>query len=712
MPSEKKITQKAAIAPYEAVGVVAAQSLGEPGTQMSIPYSERVIIKENNDVKIVRIGEFIDSMIKRFGCVKHDGHEICNLANEVYAPSLNCDEKIEWGRITSVSRHRSPEKLIRITLSSGRQITATPFHSFVIRKNNKIIPVATADLPAGERLPVLRNLTIHSSKPGVNVESTLENFYSKKVPAFTYSADDAFVSSLLRGYFDNNGNVTIQRNAICFSSVSKELIDGISILLLRFGIFSTKGRKKNGYTLSISYRYAEKFLGMIGSEVQAKIDALKILAANGSKNGYNLTDVIPGPGNLLMDAARRLGFPMHIVNNFTKKQKIGRSTLVKYLNIFDAIASEKDIALTELEPLRKAVESDVVWDRIVSIEYIVPDDAFVYDFTVPGTETFTTFDGVITHNTMRTFHYAGVAEHVPTGLPRLIEIVDSKKEPKKAITDIHIKPSYAKSQVEIEKIAIDLSSVTVSDVASLMDNLGERIIKIKFNEKEGKAIGITFSMLKKALEEYKATSRINDEEKIITIKPKKIKDSEEVTARNVRRITNRIKGILVRGVRGLHRAVVIKGEDGYFIRAAGFNIEGILANEAVDPTKIYTNNIKEIERVFGIEAARNAIVKEIQDVMDMQKLYVDIRHIMLIADAMTFGGQIKPIGRHGLSGEKIGVLGRAAFEETIKHLVNASAAAIEEHLIGVTENIIIGQTVPVGTGRIRLLMKEKKGKKE
>ncbi len=133
-------------------------------------------------------------------------------------------------------------------------------------------------------------------------------------------------------------------------------------------------------------------------------------------------------------------------------------------------------------------------------------------------------------------------------------------------------------------------------------------------------------------------------------------------------------------------------------------------HSAVDPKRVYTNNIKELERVYGIEAARNAILRETKDVLDMQGLFVDIRHIMLIADAMTYCGEIKSIGRHGLSGEKVGVLGRAAFEETIKHLINASSFAEEEKLIGVTENIIVGQTVPVGTGKIRLVMKAKKKK--
>jgi DNA-directed RNA polymerase subunit A" len=171
-----------------------------------------------------------------------------------------------------------------------------------------------------------------------------------------------------------------------------------------------------------------------------------------------------------------------------------------------------------------------------------------------------------------------------------------------------------------------------------------------------------------------------------------------------------VRDSIVRGVPGIHKAVVLKGPEEYFIRAGGFNVIGACEHQAVDQKRIYTNNIKEIERVYGIEAARNSIVREIKDVMDMQKLFVDIRHIMLIADAMTFGGSVKSIGRHGLSGEKVGVLGRAAFEETIKHLINASAFAEEEKLIGVTENIIVGQTVPVGTGKIKLVMKVQKKK--
>jgi DNA-directed RNA polymerase subunit A" len=320
-----------------------------------------------------------------------------------------------------------------------------------------------------------------------------------------------------------------------------------------------------------------------------------------------------------------------------------------------------------------------------------------------------------TQMTMRTFHFAGVAEHVPTGLPRLIEIVDAKKEPKKSIIDIYLKSSYARSRPEAEKVAKELASVFVSDVADVEDDLETLTIKVTYNEKDGKGQGVTFAMLKKALEEFSGETKSDDTS--VTIKPAKEskskkdeKEKKKVTAKSVRKLTQKVKDAIVRGVRGIHKAVVIKGNEEYFIRAGGFNLIGALENTAIDPKRIYTNNIKEIERVYGIEAARNAIVREIKDVMDMQKLFVDIRHIMLIADAMTYAGSIKSIGRHGLSGEKVGVLGRAAFEETIKHLINAAAFSEEEKLIGVTENIIVGQTVPVGTGKIKLVMKYPKKK--
>jgi len=127
--------------------------------------------------------------------------------------------------------------------------------------------------------------------------------------------------------------------------------------------------------------------------------------------------------------------------------------------------------------------------------------------------------------------------------------------------------------------------------------------------------------------------------------------------------------------------------------------------KGVDHKRTITNDIHEIEKVLGIEAARAAIINEIMKVLEDQGLDVDIRHILLIADMMTRTGRVRQVGRHGVSGEKPSVLARAAFEVTVKHLLEGAARGEIDELKGITENVIVGQIIPLGTGIVELYMK-------
>ncbi|MGA9029451.1 MAG: DNA-directed RNA polymerase subunit A'', partial [Methanoregula sp.] len=120
-------------------------------------------------------------------------------------------------------------------------------------------------------------------------------------------------------------------------------------------------------------------------------------------------------------------------------------------------------------------------------------------------------------------------------------------------------------------------------------------------------------------------------------------------------------------------------------------------------TRTRTNNISEIAQVLGIEAARNAIIHEAQSTLNEQGILVDVRHIMLVADMMCMEGEVKQIGRHGIAGEKESVLSRAAFEVTVNHLLDAAVANETDELSGVTENVIVGQPIQLGTGDVRLV---------
>ncbi len=178
---------------------------------------------------------------------------------------------------------------------------------------------------------------------------------------------------------------------------------------------------------------------------------------------------------------------------------------------------------------------------------------------------------------------------------------------------------------------------------------------------------------------------------------------------DLQKIRNKISTTKIKGVKKIRRVILQseEHEDGtreYYLVAEGSNLKEVLKIPGVDPRRVYTNNIHEIEEVLGIEAARAALISEMKDVLDEQGLDVDIRHLILIADMMTQTGRVRQIGRHGISGEKPSPLARAAFEMTAQNIFEAAVGGEEDRLMGVTENVIVGGIISVGTGTVELVM--------
>ena len=72
-----------------------------------------------------------------------------------------------------------------------------------------------------------------------------------------------------------------------------------------------------------------------------------------------------------------------------------------------------------------------------------------------------------TQMTMRTFHYAGVAEiDVTLGLPRLIEIVDARREPSTPMMTIHLLPEVSGNRDMVKRLAWELEETTVADLGT------------------------------------------------------------------------------------------------------------------------------------------------------------------------------------------------------------------------------------------------------
>ena len=306
-----------------------------------------------------------------------------------------------------------------------------------------------------------------------------------------------------------------------------------------------------------------------------------------------------------------------------------------------------------------------------------------------------------TQMTMRTFHYAGVAElNVTLGLPRLIEIVDARKKISTPTMAIYFEDEYKNDEEFVRRIANQIGKSSMNDILTNFNlNYADMNIVVELDLEKINDKRLDLDDIMKRIE--KAFKRVEIDNNILSFEP------PAPSIRELRLLADKVRDLQISGVKNIGKVVISREGQEWAIHTEGSNLGSVLKMEGIDQYRTSTNDIHEVEKVLGIEAARNSIILEAQNTMEEQGLTVDVRHIMLVADMMTADGSVKSIGRHGISGEKASVLARASFEETGKHLLRASIRGEIDHLTGIIENIIIGQPIPLGTGSVGVIMKPK-----
>lgn len=310
-----------------------------------------------------------------------------------------------------------------------------------------------------------------------------------------------------------------------------------------------------------------------------------------------------------------------------------------------------------------------------------------------------------TQMTLRTFHFAGVKErNVTLGLPRLIELVDARKKPVTPTMDIYLDKEHRISREKALEVAREIIFTRVSDLIEKTDTDYDGTLTFSVSEakltERGCALEEIYEVLKGSKKKYEIS--MNEKKYLIKVTVPGNPDAQTLLTLRNKLLSNRVKG-----VPDIERVTIVKQDDEWVIQTAGSNLAKVVAIEGIDTSRSTTNNVYEIWQTLGIEASRTALVKEITNTLEEQGLEVDMRHIMLVADLMTSKGYLQQIGRHGIAGTKTSVLARAAFEITVPTIAKASLEGQVESLRGVTENVIVGATVPVGTGMVDLYMKVK-----
>ena len=327
-----------------------------------------------------------------------------------------------------------------------------------------------------------------------------------------------------------------------------------------------------------------------------------------------------------------------------------------------------------------------------------------------------------TQMTMRTFHYAGVATvNVTQGLPRVIEIVDARKVPKTPTMKVYLEENDSKGkplktdEKKVQEIAAALETTTTRDIASIDVDVAQRHLNLELNRSNLRLKKMNGAEVRDKLSRaLRLFIQADDDDKprVLKIIPGVTKEDDLKDLANdpptytaLLQLEDKVKKLRLKGLPDIIRANVQgpnRDTGEYYIATIGSNLSKVSMFSGVDRGRTYTNNINEIYQYLGVEAARQAIINEMESTLGEAGLEVDVRHLLTVSDVMTSEGEVRAIGRHGVSGTKHSILARSAFEVTVNHLLRAGVIGERDELRGVTENIIVGQPVSLGTGSVEL----------
>ena len=589
----------------------------------------------------------------------------------------------------------------------------------------------------------------------------IDNFktgsYNKTIPGWVFFSNLEFMSGIISGFWDGDGNIHAPKCNIRSHSVNKKLINDLCKLLAYFKIFGVILEQKKDrtqskypgnyevlYELNIPRKYAQLFKDNIGLQTDYKSEALDTIISYNyelfEKSGKfkEEIDMIPELHNIIGDLGKELQLPgqSRTFGYFKRNKKhIGRQTLLKFIDIFQKASNKQNINITEkLNILIQAAYGDVVWDSITTLEYLPDPQEYVYDFTVPGNDSFMVDTCVLVHNTLNTFHNAGnSSKNATLGVPRLKEIINVSKNIKTPSMILQLKNEY-NSKDCAEKIAAELEFTTLKSVvesykvinktnndysnlyldipAEYDDEYCDLIIQYSFNrdtlqKKKLSLLDISIEILKQYQDIlYINHNNENSEELLMDIHIIKTEEMDLINIeRYIRVLCHKLQHeCILQGSIEIKQTYISEENNNFVIETDGSCIDFMMNNKYFDYTQIKTNDINNVLEVLGIEAARTLLLAEIRKVIEFDGTYVNMRHFLTLVDTMTYKGDIMAITRHGINKSNTGPLMKCSFEETVDVLTEAAIFSETDSLKGVTENIIVGKMSKVGTGNMDLLM--------
>lgn len=360
-----------------------------------------------------------------------------------------------------------------------------------------------------------------------------------------------------------------------------------------------------------------------------------------------------------------------------------------------------------------------------------------------------------TQLTLNTFHSAGtVKANATSGVPRIEELLSASANPKKPGNTVYLSPDIAYSQDAAIAKMKEIQRTTLRDITKSVRIYYDPHSNAVEEDAEILALYEEFSLANEDacaspwvmrlelidekqvarntldLTEVQAKLRSNSQLKLVqclhsdasaqklilrlmfdagAIKnPTQLRFLEDKVLDTVLTGVDGVGGVHIRKVKNemVYNETLAGYEqkEQYVLDVDGTNLYQLMTFAGTDGTRTFSNDIHEINDVFGIEAARLSIFEEFSEVFVSEK--VNYHHLSVLVDSMTFSGRIVAVNRFGMNKNETGVLARSSFEETSKNMFNAAMGAEADTMRGVSANIMFGQKPPCGTGFVDILVDE------
>ncbi|KAF7683254.1 DNA-directed RNA polymerase II subunit RPB1 [Astathelohania contejeani] len=367
-------------------------------------------------------------------------------------------------------------------------------------------------------------------------------------------------------------------------------------------------------------------------------------------------------------------------------------------------------------------------------------DSLITEGEMVGTLAAQSIGEPATQMTLNTFHYAGVASTVTLGVPRLKEIINVAKTLRTPSLRVVLSDRFNSSiegarQIQSEIEFLDVAKVCASaeiwydpvvddtlidedrdfvrayfdfpDEEVSIERISPWLMRLTLDRERLLAGNLVLSQVKERISAvFKNDIHIicsDDNSRTLVIRVRAIGqgDDDDVF---YRRLVETTLNIHLKGYRNIKKVFLVEEKGKWLLQTEGVNLLSILSHSGVNGCKTVSNSIIETCEVLGIEACREAIMKELRSVIESDGSYVNYRHLGLLADIMTRKGVLTGITRHGVNRTHAGALMRCSFEETVDILLDAALCAENNECTGVTENIILGQVAKIGTGCLNLFL--------